>query len=111
MFTLRRRNNGKSLVIVSTDKDAPRSNSGLSRMADATLSPPVRKNQAVKTSKGFVVITKQAFDYAMWAPASAPKLVCKAAGSRARAYWLVAKLDFADAVSAIKKRFTSKGGK
>jgi len=110
MFTLNRRNNGAYLAIVPTAMDAERTRSG-ARKAAAVLSPPVRKNQAVKTPEGFVVITKQAFDYAMWAPASAPKLVCSKVTGRARAYWLVAKLDFADAVSAIKKRFTVKGAK
>jgi len=109
MFTLNRRNNGAYLAIVPTAMDAPRKANG-ARYADAMLCPPVRKNQAVKTSAGFVVITKQAFDYAMWAPASSPKLVCRKVSSRTRAYWLVAKMDFADAVSAIKKRF-SKGAK
>lgn len=102
MFTLRRRNNGKSLVIVSTDKDAPRSNSGLSKMADVTLSPPVRKNQAVKTSKGWTVLSKHVFDYAMWAPASAPKARIEYTMGRMAAYWMVAKLDAADAWKSIK---------
>lgn len=108
MFTLRRRNNGQFLAIVSTAMDAPRNRYG-ARKASAVLVRPQRKNQAVKTPEGFVVISKQAFDYAMWAPASAPKARVDYTMGRVAAYWTVAKLDFADAVSAIKKRFTSKG--
>lgn len=109
MFTLNRRNNGQYLAIVPTAMDSPRKANG-ARLAAATLYPPVRKNQAVKTPEGFVVISKQAFDYAMWAPASATKARVDFTVGRLEAYWTVAKLDFTDAISAIKKRF-SKGDK
>lgn len=101
MFTLNRRNNGAYLAIVPTSMDAPRNAKG-ARKAAAVLSPPVRKNQAVKTPDGFVVISKQAFDYAMWAPASAPKARMDYTMSRLAAYWMVAKLDAAGAWKSIK---------
>lgn len=105
MYSLRRRNNGKSLVLVPTAKNAPRTCGG-ARKAVVTLRPPVRKNQAVKVPGGWVTLSKQAFDYAMWAPAWAEKLETSGVYTRWEAYWMVAKLDYADLVASIKKRFS-----